>query len=380
MIDLAANPKQHGSAEPDGEAVLLITCLRDLPFLVPHDTDWHNLLGLAAENGVLALVYHSLLKQNAEMPAFFTASAREVQDAAERMAAELEILLERFSKQGIEVLPMKGPVLAETLYADATMRSSNDLDLLVRSKDYPRAEALLLDMGFAACEAADDYHRMFQRNGLPVELHFDIASPRYFPFDAEGVWNRAGRGEFRGKSMRVMAEDDLLFFLCMHGLKHGFSRMIWVLDVARALANIQACSYKELTQRAQRRGLEPWLLMGCEVVREMFPQQLPQAMDAVIAESPEVSARARRAVARLIAEGFDVINDHKIRSFYLQTERSARRRWLCRLSFFQPSIEDYRWAERHRISRSLAPIFRPFRLLQRHGASRVLRNLFPRGG
>jgi hypothetical protein len=102
-------------------------------------------------------------------------------------------------------------------------------------------------------------------------------------------------------------------------------------------------------------------------------------MDAVIAESPEVSARAQQAVARLIAEGFDVINDHKIRSFYLQTERSARRRWRCRLSFFLPSIEDYRWAERHRISRTLVPIFRPFRLLQRHGASQVLRNLFPRG-
>jgi hypothetical protein len=109
----------------------------------------------------------------------------------------------------------------------------------------------------------------------------------------------------------------------------------------------------------------------------MFPERLPSEMEAVIAESPDLAAKVQHVAARLFAEGLEVVNDHKIRTFYLQTERNVLRRWRCRLSYFAPTFEDYRWVERHRISRRLAPVLRPLRLLQKHGPSRVWRALFP---
>jgi hypothetical protein len=359
------------------EAALLITCLRGQPFTVPSNMDWHTLLALAAENGVLLPVYRSLSEEGATIPDFFASAAHACGAAAEIFSAELESLLKEFAARGIEVLPLKGPVLAESLYGDAAMRQCNDLDLLVRGGDYPRAEALLLLLGFVACSEIDDYHRRFVSNGVPVELHFGIASPRYFPFDLDGVWRRATKGTFRGSPMRLMSDDDLVLFLCLHGLKHGFSRLIWILDVSRALNRIRTGDYETLMKRARREGQEAWLLIGCEVVREMLPQQLPPGMDAVIAESPRMALRARRVVAQLFAEGLELINDHKIRDFYLQTERSARRRWRCRLSYLAPTPTDYQWMERHRINRNLVPILRPLRLLQKHGVSRVWRTLFP---
>ena len=53
----------------------------------------------------------------------------------------------QFAERNIEVLPLKGPVLAEALYGDVTMRAYNDLDLLVRRENFHRAEVLLLDRG-----------------------------------------------------------------------------------------------------------------------------------------------------------------------------------------------------------------------------------------
>ena len=358
------------------DAALLLTCLRGLPFPVPRDTDWIGLIGLASAHGVLLFVHQSLLERGVEIPDFFAVAVRESKNAAEMLAAELESLLKQFAVQDIDVLPLKGPVLAERLHGSVTMRSCNDLDLLVRREDFPRAEVLLMDMGFIAREA-DDYHRRFVRDGVPVELHFEVASPRYFPFDLKSVWGRARRGEFRGHPMYIMSADDLVLFLCLHGMKHGFSRLIWVLDFARALGWVSDRGYEELALRARRQGVEPWLLIGSEVLREIFPQQLPPGMNAVIAKSRREAARARRVAAQLLAEGLDVINDHKIRSFYLQTEQSARRRWRCRLSFFAPTIEDHDWAERHRIYRGIVPVLRPFRLLQKYGPSRVWRILFP---
>jgi hypothetical protein len=42
-----------------------------------------------------------------------------------------------------------------------------------------------------------------------VELHFGIASPRYFPFDLDGVWRRSREGSFQGMPMRFLCDDDL---------------------------------------------------------------------------------------------------------------------------------------------------------------------------
>jgi hypothetical protein len=359
------------------EASLLITCLRGESFVVPHNMDWHSLLGLATVNGVLHHVYQAFQEEDIAMPDFFEAAVEERSSVARLLAAELEDLLQHLADHKIEVLPLKGPVLAETLYGDAAMRASNDLDLLVHCGDFPRAEALLFDLGFVACSEADTYHRRFVRGEVSVELHFGIAPPLYFPFDQDGIWSRARRGEFRGKPIRVMAEDDLVLFLCLHGLKHTFSKLIWILDVAQALGTMRHDGYEVLTQHARQQGQEPCLMVCCEVVREMLPQRLPHGMGAVIARSSEAAAKARRFAARLFAGDMEQINNSSFWSLYLQLEPSARKRWFCRLNYFAPTAADYQWAESHRINRGLALFLRPFRLLRKYGPLRAWQIVFP---
>lgn len=375
MSGRAAEAGHHQAFQGENEAALLVTSLRGLPFDVPHDTDWRVLLDMARENGVLQLVHQSVLEMGAEVPAFFNTAAHESRDSAEKLASELEGLLQSFAERGIDVLPLKGPALALTLYGNAAVRTCKDLDLLVRCDDYPRAEGLLLDRGFAA-GAVNESERRFCRDGILVELHFDITSPLIFPFDLDGIWSRSRRDDFRGRPMHIMSDDDLVLFLCSHGLSHGFSRLIWILDVAKALDPLEPHGCDQLMRHAQRDRLEPWLLIGCEVVRAMFPQLLPLEMDAVIAESPKEAQRARRAAARLFAEGLGGVTKAYGRS-YLESGHSAIKRWRYRLSYFAPTAEDHRWAERHGIKRGFMPILRPFRLLRKYGLLRAWRITFP---
>jgi hypothetical protein len=368
------NEANHQAAN---EAALLISCLRGQPFTVLQDLGWQVLLELAEAHGVLLLLDQAFRERHVQTPDFFATAVRKHLDVVARFAAELEELLKQLAKEGIEVLPLKGPVLAEALYGNVTMRSCDDLDLLVRREDFPRAGQLLLDLGFAARTAGDDYHRKFLREGVLVELHYGVASPRSFPFDLDGVWDRARSEQFRDQPMRVMSDGDLVLFLCLHGLKHGFSRLIWISDLARALESVRNDGAQELAKHAQRQGLEQALLIGCQIVREVLPQQLPSEMEALLTESPQAAERARHAVKRLFSEGTGANNDPEIWGLYLQTEGSARQRWRRRLSFLMPTAGDYAWAERHRIYRGLMPAIRPFRLLHKYGASRAWRILFP---
>jgi hypothetical protein len=315
---------------------------------------------------------------DADMPSFFRDAASECQISAERLANELEGLLHDFRDLGVEVLPLKGPALALALYGAETLRPSNDLDLLVRRDDFLHSEALLLDRGFIALGEIGDHDRRFVRNALLVELHFELVSPRDFPMDVDRVWNRSHLTDFRGHPVRAMSDADLVLYLCLHGLKHGFSRLIWIMDVARALRGWQSNAYEELGQQARREGLEPYLLIGCEVVRAMFPQQIPEAMDVAIGPSPKAVTRARRAVERLFSENREVvIND--CRGLYLQAELNAVKRWRYRLRYLTPSYSDYLWARRHRIQPGFMIVFRPFRLLHSYGLRRAWRLVFPGG-
>ena len=372
----SAEPLCQSDSHPAEEAALLITCLRELPCNIPEDTNWEILLGLAEQNGVLLRVYRTLLALDANMPGFFRDAALECRAAAESLGAELEELLRGFGGDDIDVLPLKGPALALALYGDVALRQSNDIDLLVRRDDFPRAEALLLRWGFTALGAPSEHDRRFLRGGLLVELHFELASPRFFPFDIDGIWSRSRRVDFCGKPARAMSNIDLVLYLCAHGLKHGFSRLIWILDLARVLQGLEPREYQELMRQAQRRGLRPWLLIGCEVVRAMFPQQFPIELDAAIAASPEALKRARLAVARLFSTDQQVVvNDY--RSFYLQAEPNPLRRLRYRLRYLAPTYTDYLWARRRRISPRLMVILRPFRLLEKYGLSRAWHILFP---
>src|SRR5262245_33252080 len=71
--------------------------------------------------------------------------------SGERVAlllGELTELLHACRKAGIEVLPLKGALLAASYYAEPGLRPMNDLDLLARPEDEPRLVALLAQLGY----------------------------------------------------------------------------------------------------------------------------------------------------------------------------------------------------------------------------------------
>jgi len=359
------------------EAELLIKCLRGSAIGSPSDIDWRALLSLADNHGLLPIVYRWLLANGADLPDFFSIAAQHCLSSTETLAAILEKLLAGFAQNAIEVIPLKGPVLAETLYGSVDMRPCTDLDLLVRVSDFGRAEKVLQDAGWVPSSPADEYQRKFVRDGVLVELHFDVASPRAFSFDLNGAWSRAKDGTFRGLPIKVMSETDLTLYLLLHGLKHGYGKLIWVLDAAYALKAVRDCGVRELIDRARSQGLEQVFYIGCTMALEVLPQHLPANLVGALAESPQAMQAARASVERLLVGEAGTVRDPEIWGLYLQAETKPGRRWQRRLMFFIPTNEDYRWTEHHRVPRSLAPIVRPFRLLAKHGLRRAWRTAFP---
>ena len=177
--------------------------------------DWEQLLRLVDHHRVVPQVYGALSALPHLIPAQRLGALRSrYQDNARKalwFTAELLRILDHLDSAGIQALPFKGPVLAQALYGAVTEREFNDLDLLIRPADVPKAKAALLALGHShgpdlrPQEEADYissgcgyvFHTPAGRD--LIDLQWRIA-PRFYSidFDVADFFDRADEIELEG--------------------------------------------------------------------------------------------------------------------------------------------------------------------------------------
>ena len=122
----------------------------------------------------------------------------------------------------LDALLVKGWAIAR-LYPDSGLRHYGDLDLCVRAKDYSRAAELL--KGEVAKEVWIDLHKGAAALDCVTE---------------EELFERSVLVRSGEVSVRVPSSEDHLRILCLHLLRHGAWRPLWLCDVALALESREA--------------------------------------------------------------------------------------------------------------------------------------------
>lgn len=89
-----------------------------------------------------------------------------------------------FNKSSINHLYFKGSVLAK-LYDDPSVRTRGDIDIYVTKEQFEEAKKILLNNGYQSDDSTTDclHHAGFKKNGIEVELHFDMFDP-----DSDKSW------------------------------------------------------------------------------------------------------------------------------------------------------------------------------------------------
>lgn len=236
---------------------------RPLPRL---DADWDELFKAVCRNGLLGLT-QAYLRANPNQdypPPDFRNKVRQTCGLAV-LETKLKIqkvcrLLASLNQAGLDYLVIKGPAVAYTLYPEPTLRSFNDLDIVVRERDWATAHQLLRQLGFEQVQVIDEImypldlpapppklapsmvvHEVqyFNRQlGLMVELHFDdILIAGLAARDGEGFWQRAVTITVEGVPCRVMSLEDQLIHLCAHIHYHGYTRLHALSDIAFIVRN-----------------------------------------------------------------------------------------------------------------------------------------------
>lgn len=137
----------------------------------------------------------------------------------EQQKHALEEVAALFEKEGICFMPLKGAVI-RAYYPQPWLRTSCDIDILVREEDIERATALLTEAGYRMGEKSSHDLSFFSESGVHLELHFTLHDPDFYTANALlHVWDHAK--PLSGKQYHYALSGEMFcFYHIYHMAKH----------------------------------------------------------------------------------------------------------------------------------------------------------------
>lgn len=240
----------------DNNAALVITLAQrgargirgPLPLLESPDSpiDWAQVVDLAVQHRVAPLIHEALHElPDGVVPAYAREDfeARLLWSRGAQLLCEdtLAALLGRLRAEGIEVLVVKGPALAHTLYTTPELRPYHDLDIVCRPADHSRLCNVLLAAGYQcvdeqvapAVEGRSPPVQTFTDAAalMDIEVHADVLQFGLAERHAAMFWREAQACSCGTCEFRVLAPAHQLLHLASHAHRHCYSRLLWLIDL-----------------------------------------------------------------------------------------------------------------------------------------------------
>ncbi|MHB9053004.1 MAG: nucleotidyltransferase domain-containing protein [Thermoleophilia bacterium] len=164
-----------------------------------------------------------------------------------RQMSYFKTVAEALEESGVDVIALKGVILAESVYGDLGLRPFADVDVLVREKDWPQITNVLKEKKYES--GTEEYaklppkltkydtqaHIQYMLGGTCLELQFDLLTLGIAMRDIDGVWARARRPGTAGNNVLVLSPEDQLLHLTVHANRHGCMQLKWLVDIAETL-------------------------------------------------------------------------------------------------------------------------------------------------
>src|SRR6202046_1609058 len=354
--------------------------------LLERDLDWDYILNEAEENSITALVGRQL---NALGPDALPASAAERLKNACRantirclfLSAELIKILDLFRSHGIPSIPYKGPVLAVQAYGDLTLREFEDLDVILRQSDLPKAHEVMLGLGYrpkfdwilspgaAASTVPGEYNYRDEKRRPMGEFPPGL---KLLPFpkapDRDEFSQRLVSVKLNDQEVRTFPVEDGLPILCIHGAKDFWERFSWIADISELVRRYENLGWGGTIRRARALSAERMFNLGLSLAAELLDTPVPSEILQRV-QADRVAADVTSEITnRLMSRSYRTLDAPGRFNFRRRMVPGTFEGWryAMRLSVV-PAEEDWQMM---RLPGPLAPLYialRPFRLLKKYG-------------
>ncbi len=220
--------------------------------------NWSYILGQLKEQKVATFFFHTLdklaLTQEAIVPEDALSKLKQtyysVAEQNLRHYQRLKDLLVFLNNQGLEVILLKGMILAELVYNNLALRQMADVDLLVKREDLKIMKNLLLNFGYKQGSEDSVLPRFLEnfagemylfKDGFPfLDIHTSLCQYERFKgvikIDESDVWQRRQRLNLDKVQVSILSAEDAVLHLCMHlSISHFFHKLSLFCDLRETI-------------------------------------------------------------------------------------------------------------------------------------------------
>jgi hypothetical protein len=295
--------------------------------------EWNNIVVTAIAIGLAPLLHWRLTQLPVTVTPLVRAKlALTCQAHAQRneaIAAQLAELLTAFAQRRIEVMVLKGALLAPSAYPEAALRPMNDIDLLFRPADLPKIGAVLESLGYAGkhkdsksgpgiTKHLSTYRRTGTAGDTPnpylsagndrmVEPHGSLEES-WFGLKVDispGVWERALPLTLHGQPAYRLSTSDLLIHLAVHAAFHvimGAPVFVQLYDIGRVIETWSAeLNWAQVLTLTRQVKAEAFVFAGFNWAKKLYGSPIPDSVLAAL--ESECSAQLVAYVQALDAPG-----------------------------------------------------------------------------
>lgn len=330
--------------------------------LVRSKPDWHAVSKLAERHALQPLLFRQLRSVAHEgVPNDLCQSLRHLANVRAKqnflLTAELLKVKEILFAQGIEFVAYKGPCLALQGYGDAALRAYNDLDIVIAPDDLSKVRSALCARGYIPDPPrTPPLSESLMNSPLFLRLDHEQSFARYesgrqtpsyvidLHWQVEGVSAESTMPLLRqhkqelvlaGGRIETIKPDLLFLILCVHGTKHQWEHIRWIVDIAELMKKNPNLDWGEIYRLADTHSVSKMIdlaLLLCRALPE-FKCSLPEFVKERLQRS-DLNDLVTRTIDRWFAEEELKYN---LRNYWLYQLRTLDD-FRCRFDFLMDEI------------------------------------------
>jgi hypothetical protein len=376
----------------EAEQELLLFCARTsmddeterkIKYLVRSDLNWDYLLEIASKHGLKPLLYWQLhIICPDEIPSEFMHNLKEFlkTNATKNLffMKELIAIIKTLNDHHIESVPYKGPILAQQVYGNLTMREFGDLDIYVKKEDVPKIKDILISKGykpqFNLNSSQEQNYLNSQRElkfiheikGISLELHWKFSGVFLnLPSNAEMIFlNKLNTLNIGGIQIPEITPENLVLILSIHNASHQWSRLSWLVDIA-TLINNQKIDWSKIIKLSQQLSIQKILFINLYLCQSLLDLEMDVDIKKYLQDNSVIKT------SNIFAK--EIFLDEKENSLIKNLEMSIimRENKIDAIKdglsgIFHPSFYELTRLDLSPSLYFLYYIYRPFNLLKRH--------------
>lgn len=271
-----------------------------------------SIIQLAQQHGILPLLYYTLKTHtsdiiSSEQLSTLKSSYTSIAQRNMLMSMELIHIMKLLESAGIEALALKGPTLAQLAYGDITLRQFSDLDILIKPNDLQEAISLLKAHNYTEAyplttsqlnsfiRSSHEFTLFNHTNRIAVELHWRLTSEGFLvQVDKLDFFEDTCFVTLNHKNIQTVDLEKLLIYLAVHGAKHYWERLEWLVDIAYIVEKNLNLDWEEIIKMSKKIGAEKILFSTLYLCEALLSTPIPKPVHDHFAKEKTVKKLSKK--------------------------------------------------------------------------------------